>query len=145
VLTCQVAAFILGRLQYRFVVCVMGCCEGVRTSACKEWKGRGVLKQRVGLALNVVRLRIASCREALNNVMAHLQRGFLHAPRSSRCVPNKLALPHSLVAPYGMAYETLDLGVKVWWWRWWRRFFVFNDTIEGPRAPAVKPGRVAQI
>ena len=22
--------------------------------------------------------------------------------------------------------------------------FVFNDTIEGPRAPAVKPGRVAQ-
>ena len=24
------------------------------------------------------------------------------------------------------------------------RIFVFNDTIEGPRAPAVKPGRVTQ-
>ncbi len=23
-----------------------------------------------------------------------------------------------------------------------RRIFVFNDTIQGPRAPAVKPGRV---
>ena len=23
-------------------------------------------------------------------------------------------------------------------------FFVFNDTIEGPRAPAVKPGHIAQ-
>jgi hypothetical protein len=25
-----------------------------------------------------------------------------------------------------------------------RRLFVFNDTIEGPRAPAVKPGRITQ-
>jgi hypothetical protein len=25
-----------------------------------------------------------------------------------------------------------------------RRLLVFNDTIEGPRAPAVKPGRVTQ-
>jgi hypothetical protein len=25
------------------------------------------------------------------------------------------------------------------------RLFVFNDTVEGPRAPAVKSGRVAQI
>ena len=23
--------------------------------------------------------------------------------------------------------------------------FIFNDTIEGPRAPAVKPGRIAQV
>ncbi len=25
-----------------------------------------------------------------------------------------------------------------------RNLFVFNDTIEGPRAPTVKPGRVTQ-
>ena len=38
-----------------------------------------------------------------------------------------------------------------WWWWWWRRrkekeeedLFVLNDTIEGPRAPAVRPGRVS--
>jgi hypothetical protein len=33
-----------------------GLFEGVRTSACKEWEGSGVLKQCVGLALHVVRL-----------------------------------------------------------------------------------------
>ena len=28
--------------------------------------------------------------------------------------------------------------------RVWEDLFVFNDSIEGPRAPAVKPGRVTQ-
>ncbi len=63
-LKCQVAASILGDYCKGFVavMCVMGCCEGVRTSACKEWEGGGgggvggSLKQRVGLALHVVRL-----------------------------------------------------------------------------------------
>ncbi len=54
-----------------------------------------------------------------------------HVPRSRSKNP-RVTLP-----PLVAAATTVPWNAEV-------EFFVFNDTIEGPRAPAVKPGRITK-
>jgi hypothetical protein len=48
-----------------------------------------------------------------------------------------------------LGWQLMEIGpekndLAQWRRRRRRRLFVFNNTIEGPRAPAVKPGRINQ-